>query len=334
MVKHVGSDSDNNEPDYLDTWFVGNQVSIEEYYKLYNRKIIITPKVLTLEWLKEDKLNEVRDMLKFQKLDKFLKLTRNTYLDLVKVFLTNMWYDEENLYSQVKGIDTAINEEVWLSVTGLRNDGVVVSRGNTIELGNFNKVQFYKTCLRNQETASRTFNIGGLVVVPRILAYIVIWLLTPRGFNHATLAEEDLILMYCLMNKIKVNWVNVIREHLFKVGKKLEYHIPYVILLSSFIEYFEINVESKIVEEIKALNQITTTNLTKISLKKMKNKRWICKANEESVRDDEEEEEKSTDDDEDDEDEDKNMNFDQVEPEPEKRLLLLFKTPSQGSNNS
>jgi len=60
--------------------------------------------------------------------------------------------------------------------------------------------------------------------------------------------------MYCLMNKIKVNWVNVIHEHLFKVGKKLEYRISYVILLSQFIEYFEIDVESEVVEEIKALN--------------------------------------------------------------------------------
>jgi len=49
----------------------------------------------------------------------------------------------------------------------------------------------------------------------------------------------------------------------------------------------------------------------------MKNKKWICKADEELVGDDEEqEEEKSTDDDKDDEDEDKN--FDQAEPEPEK----------------
>ena len=120
--------------------------------------------------------------------------------------------------------------------------------------------------------------------------------------------------MYCLMNKIKVNWVNVIREHLFKVGKKLEYGRPYVILLSQFIEYFEIDVESEVVEEIKALNQITTANLTKIGLKKMKNKKWICKVDEESV-DDEEEEEKSSDDDEDDENEGKNS--DQAEPEPE-----------------
>jgi len=112
MVKHDGSDSDNNEPDYLDRCFVGNQESIEEYYKLYTRKIIITPKVLSLEWLKEEKLDEVCDMLKFQKLDRFLKLTGNTYRDLVKVFLTNMWYDEENLYSQVKGTNIAINEQV------------------------------------------------------------------------------------------------------------------------------------------------------------------------------------------------------------------------------
>ena len=91
----------------------------------------------------------------------------------------------------------------------------------------------------------------------------------------------------------------MIREHLFKVGKKLEYRIPYVILLSQFIEYFDIDVETEVVEEIKALNQITTANLTKIGLKKMKNKKWICKA------DEEEEEEKSSDEgDEDDEDED------------------------------
>jgi len=83
--------------------------------------------------------------------------------------------------------------------------------------------------------------------------------------------------MYCLMNKIKVNRVNMILEYLFKVGKKLEYFIPYVILLSQFIEYFEIDVETKIVEEIKALNQITTANLTKIGLKKMKIRNGFAK---------------------------------------------------------
>ena len=142
MVKHAGSDSDNNEPDYLDRWFVGNQKSIEEYYKLYNKKMIIAPKVLSLEWLKEEKLDEVRDMLKFQKLDRFLKMTRNTYPDLVKVFLTNMWYDEENLYSQVKGINITINEEVWLSVTGWEMMELLLVEGTHQNWGTWTKFSF------------------------------------------------------------------------------------------------------------------------------------------------------------------------------------------------
>jgi len=39
----------------------------------------------------------------------------------------------------------------------------------------------------------------------RILEFIIMWILTPRGHNHVVLHEEDLILMNCIMNQIKVN---------------------------------------------------------------------------------------------------------------------------------
>jgi len=289
VVKNAGSD-EPNESDYLERWFCGNQKSIDDYYKLYSRKIIISPKMLSLDWLKEEKLVEVRSMLKFQKLDQFLNLTRNTYPYLVKVFLTNIWYDDECVYSQVKEIDFAINEEVWMNVTRLNNDGAVVTRGNSADLGGFNKVQFYKSCLRDQSSVSRTYNVGGLATIPRILTYIVIWILTPRDINHATLTEEDLILMYCITSKIRVNWIQVICDHLFKVGKKLEYRIPYVTMLSKFIDYFEIDVEDEIVEEVKAVNQISTANLTKNGLVKLKNKKWVSKADEGTADEDNEEE--------------------------------------------
>jgi len=131
-----------------------------------------------MEWLKEENLDEVRDIPKFQKLERFLKMSVNIYPDLVKVFLTNMLYDDE----------TKQREWIWL----LRNDDAIVSRRNTFDLGNFNNVQFYKSCLRNQDTVSRTFFVKGLATTPRILTYIVIWLLSPRGFNHVVLIEEDL----------------------------------------------------------------------------------------------------------------------------------------------
>jgi len=64
VVKNAGSD-EPNECDYVERWFYGNQESIDDYYNLYNRKIIISPKMLSLDWLKEEKLGEVRSMLKF-----------------------------------------------------------------------------------------------------------------------------------------------------------------------------------------------------------------------------------------------------------------------------
>jgi len=139
LIKRASS-KENNETNYLERCFISNQENIDDYYRLYSRKVIISPKVLSMEWLKEEKLDEIKDILRFQKLERFLKMFGNPYSGLVKVFLTNMWYNEDTIYSQVKRMDIAINEEVWLAVIGLWNDGVVVSRGNTTEVDNFNKV--------------------------------------------------------------------------------------------------------------------------------------------------------------------------------------------------
>jgi len=135
----VNSD-DDNEAGFLMRWFNGNKESMEEYHKEYSRKTFVNPKFLKMEFLINENLNQVADLLKFQKLEKFLKLTGNIYPDLVKVFLNNMWIGEGVIYSQVKGVDMAITDEVWLSVAGLRDAGTIVSRANVADLGGFNKV--------------------------------------------------------------------------------------------------------------------------------------------------------------------------------------------------
>ena len=160
---------------------------------------------------------------------------------------------------------------------------ILVGTSNIVGLEDFNKVQFFKSCLRNPNTESRSYYVGGLVVTPRILAFIVIWLLTPRGFNHVVLTEEDLMLMYCLLGKIKVKWVSVIKKHIIKIRRKIEYKILYVILISHFIEYFEIDVEGEVVETVKAQNEISEATLRKIGLKKANDDHWICKADDDSL---------------------------------------------------
>jgi len=140
--------SDTSETDYLDRWFVSNHESMQEFHRDYKRKAIIAPKFLRMVRLKEEKLDEVREVLKFQRLEKFVRLSGNVYPNLVKVFLTNMWYDEDTIYTQVKEVDICINDEVWLAVVGLCNARIPVGRSHAVGLERFNKVQFVNTQFR------------------------------------------------------------------------------------------------------------------------------------------------------------------------------------------
>jgi len=67
-----------------------------------------------MEWLEQEKLDNVKRMLKHQKLEKFLNWTGNLYPYLVRVFFTNLSFDDATMYSHVKGVDMAITDEVWL----------------------------------------------------------------------------------------------------------------------------------------------------------------------------------------------------------------------------
>jgi len=47
----------------------------------------------------------------------------------------------------------------------------------------------------------------------RVLAFILAWILVPRGSNHAQLNIEDILLMHALKERIQVDWFE---GHLFE----------------------------------------------------------------------------------------------------------------------
>jgi len=64
--------------------------------------------------LKGEKITEVRNLLKEQLLKRFLQMSENIYLDLVRVFYANLQVLGDNLCSHVKEVDLEITHEVWM----------------------------------------------------------------------------------------------------------------------------------------------------------------------------------------------------------------------------
>jgi len=79
----------------------------------------------------------------------------------------------------VKGVDLEIIHEVWTTISGLKYAGLRINKGNIGVVEEFNKMQFYRSCLKNPQSKVRNFFVGGLRLNEWLMVFIVTWMLTP-----------------------------------------------------------------------------------------------------------------------------------------------------------
>jgi len=123
-------------------------------------------------------------------------MTKNVYPDLVKVFYTNLTLERKSLVSYVKGVQLKITYEVRNNVAGIKYSRLKVGKGNTTGIQEFNKIQFYRSCVRDPAQPINRFHAGNLNLAPRILAYVISWQLTPRGSNHVVSMKK---ILFCFI---------------------------------------------------------------------------------------------------------------------------------------
>ena len=173
----------------LEGWFSGDNELIERYRFETSTRVINNPKVVSFDWLKSQKLDNVRKLLKDQLLRRFLEMKGNIFPNLIRVFYTKLKFEGNNIASHVNGVDMEITHDVWTAVAGLKYVGLRINKGNLGVVEDFNKIQYYKSCLKNQQAQVKTCSVGDLKLDERVLALIVTWILTPRAvsYTHLTL---------------------------------------------------------------------------------------------------------------------------------------------------
>jgi len=123
--------------------------------------------------------------------------------------------------------------------------------------------------------------VGGLKLNKRLIAFIITWMLTPRGSNHSMVTEEDLVLIYYVVNKVKINWIHIIKEYIQKPISLSDYHYPYVVLITKFLYYCEVDVEGEQSELVKTSIEINNESLSKMGFTKI-GRIWVSKEGEAS----------------------------------------------------
>lgn len=119
----------------------------------------------------------------------------------------------------------------------------------------FNKVDMYKSLMKNSSTyivvvtkakGSECFGIGHLMLEHKLLGYVVAWIITLKGSNHAQLIEEDLLLSCLMHGKLKINWVNIIIDNMMKTKRIRSFMCPYAMLISRILDYFGVDTQEEV----------------------------------------------------------------------------------------
>nr|KYP39542.1 hypothetical protein KK1_039144 [Cajanus cajan] len=89
-----------------------------------------------------------------------------------------------------------------------------------------------------------------------LISFIIAWMLKPRLHNHAQMSKDDILLMHVIKKKIKIDWVSVVNDCMWKARRKEDGPIPYALLLSNFFENVGVDLtgEKKII--LHASNKI------------------------------------------------------------------------------
>ncbi|KOM43102.1 hypothetical protein LR48_Vigan05g070600 [Vigna angularis] len=181
-----------------------------------------------------------QELLEKVGLTKFVELQGDCYPNLVKVFYSNLKKEDNCLTSKVKGVNIIIDPLIWKYVAGFQEGGMKAHQG----IPGFYKTEIYNNFLKNPDMVGKceSFSIENLTKEESLCAYVITWILLPRGEDQYLLNGEDVYLLYALQTGTPIDWSFVIDDYMLKFAKQKEYHLPYGVFISKILRMQNVDI--------------------------------------------------------------------------------------------
>ncbi|MED6121373.1 hypothetical protein PIB30_029625 [Stylosanthes scabra] len=96
----------------------------------------------------------------------------------------------------------------------------------------------------------------------RTLLYLVTYVLEPRVSGHGNIADEDLVLMWAMVNEVKINWPYPILHHMLRLkGKDTSGGFGYLCLWTRIFNHLGIDVSNENVKHLTPRSVINEATL-------------------------------------------------------------------------
>ncbi|KOM50081.1 hypothetical protein LR48_Vigan08g090800 [Vigna angularis] len=121
-----------------------------------------------------------------------------------------------------------------------------------------------------------SFSIENLRKEESLCAYVITWILVPRGDDQFLLNAEDVYLLYALQSGTKTDWSSVICDYAINFAKHKEYYLLYVVFISRILRIKNVVITNEMTICCNKRNILEKLFLNSVGLKKSKDG-WLFK---------------------------------------------------------
>ncbi|MED6171583.1 hypothetical protein PIB30_042035 [Stylosanthes scabra] len=198
----------------LRKWFANKELW-EDYQSFYSKMPILPPRFLSEGLLPEDKHPELWELLDHQGLRPLLSARERYYPHMMAAVATTLRvhdriYDSEGdgefrLRFWLAGFKYTLDLDQLGSILGLRNSGVLLKGGSEVStrLTSFDS-EIAAQRLRVSRITGKKYSVSAMKMDYRLLQYMLSYIWLPRRGNHGVLTEEDLIILWAMVQKTKI----------------------------------------------------------------------------------------------------------------------------------
>ncbi|WVZ18150.1 hypothetical protein V8G54_005472 [Vigna mungo] len=214
------------------------------YLQRWKERRVLRHKFATINWLQASGF-QISHMLMEQGIQHLLELQGRYYPDLVRVFYYNLKTRYGIAYSKVKGVDIALDYNIWTNVAQLPifDDALHVPN----DFAHFNRILtidpffaiWHKTC-----------PIGSICL----------------GTNLAQCSELDLMIMSTITQHRKINWPSLITDTIVRAIRYGRASLPYPLLISKILEYRGVDVTGEECVHVLPSNKIGESTLRQMGI--------------------------------------------------------------------
>ncbi|MED6122258.1 hypothetical protein PIB30_038107 [Stylosanthes scabra] len=203
-------------------WFEEDD-EITAYDERFSRMEILPPKYIGDGVLPDEKYPEFWRLIDIQGLRPFLYMRGRYYPRFVAAVSTTIFIrenedegEEFTLGFRLGGREFKFTLATLAAAWGLRNEGDTFKGGNH-PLGTWNEFSKATTVreLRLEYAVPGKYAVSRMSTDHRLLLYVLPYILLPRKSNHGTAIEEDLLILWAIVNEKQIHWPYLMANRLF-----------------------------------------------------------------------------------------------------------------------